>query len=197
MNSRAKLPPTRFGFGSYTQSPHHMSLHCSNDESLNLSTFIPHFPHCTLGHKPASCFPNLFPLLSGFIEDYSPALPFGHCSCVTEFQPEGKRAEVMDITSWPGPSSLVHLILHLIIFFQLEEGEHAELGCYISKCWSQKMQEGQTPLYVVWRRVRNQSRTSVLALKGTRDTLRTWFHHMCWGHFVTAAGVILTNAYMI
>ena len=103
----------------------------------------------------------------------------------------------MDITSWPGPSSLLHLILHLMIFFQLEEGEHAELGCYISKCWSHKMQEGQTPLYVVWRRGRNQSRTSVLALKGTRDTLSTWFHHMCWGHFVTAAGVILTNAYMI
>lgn len=103
----------------------------------------------------------------------------------------------MDITSWPSPSSLLHLILHLIIFFQLEEDEHTELGCYIWKCWSHKMQEGQTPLYVVWRRVRSQSRTSVLALKGTRDTLSTWFHHMCWGHFVTAAGVILTNAYMI
>ena len=87
-NSRAKLPPTKFGFRSYTQSPHHMSLHCSSDESLNLSTFILHYLHCTLGHKPASCFPNLFPLLSGLIEDYSPALPFGYCSCMIEFQPE-------------------------------------------------------------------------------------------------------------
>lgn len=83
-NSRAKLPPAKFGFRSYTQSPHHMSLHCSSDESLNLSTFILHFLHCTLGHKPASCFPNLFPLLSGLIE----ALPFGYCSCTIEFQPE-------------------------------------------------------------------------------------------------------------
>ena len=30
------------------------------------------------------------------------------------------------------------------------------------------------PLYVVWRRVRNQSRTSVLAFKWTRDTLSIW-----------------------
>lgn len=53
------------------------------------------------------------------------------------------------------------------------------------------------PLHVAWRRVRNQSRTSVLAFKRTRDTPSTWFHHMWWGHFVTAARVILTNAYMI
>lgn len=64
------LPPTEFGSRGYTQSPRHLCLHCSSEESLTyLSTFISCFSHCTLGQNPVGCLCDLLPLLPGPTED--------------------------------------------------------------------------------------------------------------------------------
>lgn len=99
--------------------PHHLSLHCSSEESLTyLSTFISHFSHCTLGQNPAACFCDLLPLLSGPTEDYFAALPCDYCSCDSSSQRNVSRDDMHHFLAWP-VKPLTHGAVCSFSFLQL------------------------------------------------------------------------------
>lgn len=141
------LPSTEFGSRHYTQSPHHLSFHCSSEENLAyLSTFIYSFSCCTLEQNPASCFCDLLPILSRPTEKYiSQLFPIIMVAVwLSSSQRNMSRDDMYDFLDWP-IKPLTHAICSFP-FFQLKEGEHGELGCHILKCWSPKMEEGWIPV---------------------------------------------------